>query len=419
MRLLSKISYYYFWLSVFVLGITGFFLFLFLRYEILAEIEEQLELQTDMVAEELQANRHVNFPLIRISANDENLMHMPKVFKDTLVYDRLQNKSEGYYYFEESKRINGIPYRIRVMTTFIGWENYSKTIAYIFITIAAALVILGTLVNYFISRNLWAPFLINLRRMKGYSVSSKEALQLTVTDVKEFQEMNIVLTDLAERGKREYMALKEFTENASHEIQTPLSILKARLESISQLSIDSALIAPLNDAKQAITRLSKVNRGLLLLAKLENNAFTDRQQVALDEILQHNLDLMQDLFMQKKIKVVQNINATLVTASLSLVEILISNLLTNALYHSSAGAKVSIVLNEAYLQISNEGPELTFPPDKLFTRFGKGAPGYKGTGLGLSIVKQICITKNWLVTYDYQTNLHVFSIYFVSNKNFS
>lgn len=414
MRLVSRISLYHFLLSSLVLSLAGFLLFIFLRSEISLEIEEQLELQVDMIARALGKGKQIDFPLVVVDKGNEQLMQMPKVFKDTLIYDYVQKVNEGYYYFAESKIINGQPYRIRVMTTYIGWENYSRTIAYIFVAIAVALVLLGTLVNYFISRNLWAPFLINLRRMKDYSVSSKEELQLAVTDVKEFQEMNTVLADLTARGKREYMALKEFTENASHEIQTPLSILKARLESISQLSIDSALIAPLNDAKQAITRLSKVNKGLLLLAKLENNTFTDQQQIVLDEILKRNLDLMQDLFMHKKIKIVQDINTKLITASLSLVEILISNLLTNALHHSSAGAKISIVLNEEYLQISNEGAKLSFSPDKLFTRFGKGAPGYKGTGLGLSIVKQICITNNWTVTYVYQTKSHIFSVYFAS-----
>jgi hypothetical protein len=112
MRLLSKISYYHFWLSVVVLSITGCILFLFLQHEITAEIEEQLELQTDMVAEELREGKSINFPLVQIHSGRNKLMSLPKVFQDTLIYDRLQNEQEGYYYFEESKLINQIPYRI-------------------------------------------------------------------------------------------------------------------------------------------------------------------------------------------------------------------------------------------------------------------------------------------------------------------
>ncbi|WP_316817202.1 HAMP domain-containing sensor histidine kinase [Pedobacter nyackensis] len=412
MRLLTKISYYHFWLSVVVLGITGFILFLFLQREITAEIEEQLELQTDMVVEELREGKSINFPLVQIRSGNKDLMSLPKVFKDTLIYDRLQNEHEGYYYFEESKLVNHTPYRIRVMTTYIGWGNYSKTISYIFITIACMLIVLGTLVNYFISRSLWAPFLINLKRMKGYSVSSKEELQLAVTDVKEFQEMNQVLTDLAERGRKEYNALKEFTENASHEIQTPLSILKVRLESISQMNIDEQLARLLNDSKQAVSRLSKVNKGLLLLAKLENNAFTDQQDISLDDVLQRNFDLMEDLFQQKQLNVMCDIQQKKIFASAFLMEILISNLLSNAIAYTQPTAEVRIMLNSDYFEISNQGQPLDFDLSRLFTRFGKGAPGYGGNGLGLSIVKQICVSHNWDISYNYSSQTHVFRVSF-------
>lgn len=412
MRLLSKLSYYYFWLSAFVLGITGMMLFLFLRHEVSKEIEEQLELQTDMVAEEIRMGRNVNFPLVQITKGNVQLMKLPRVFKDTLLYDRLQKESEGYYYFAESKKISNNYYRIKVMTTYIGWNNYSRTIIYIFMCIAVMLIILGTLVNYFISSRIWKPFLINLKRMKGYSVSSKEALELARTDVKEFQEMNFVLADLAARGRREYNALKEFTENASHEIQTPLSILRTRLESISQLPVNDDLARLLNDAKQAALRLNKVNKGLLLLAKLENDAFIDKQSILVHEVLQRNFDLMEDLFQTKALKVTLAIQHKEVFVSSSLMEILISNLLSNALSYSPVKGSVSISLTDEYLEIGNEGSPLTFEESKLFTRFGKGSPGLSGNGLGLSIVKQICISYQWNIAYRYAENQHFFKISF-------
>lgn len=412
MRLLSKLSYYYFWLSAFVLGITGMMLFLFLRHEVSKEIEEQLELQTDMVAEEIRMGRNVNFPLVQITRGNVQLMKLPRVFKDTLLYDRLQKESEGYYYFAESKKISNNYYRIKVMTTYIGWNNYSRTIIYIFMCIAVMLIILGTLVNYFISSRIWKPFLINLKRMKDYSVSSKEALELARTDVKEFQEMNFVLADLAARGRREYNALKEFTENASHEIQTPLSILRTRLESISQLPVNDDLARLLNDAKQAALRLNKVNKGLLLLAKLENDAFIDKQSILVHEVLKRNFDLMEDLFQTKALKVTLAIQHKEVFVSSSLMEILISNLLSNALSYSPVKGSVYISLTDEYLEIGNEGSPLTFEESKLFTRFGKGSPGLSGNGLGLSIVKQICISYEWNIAYRYAENQHFFKISF-------
>src|SRR4051812_14778075 len=107
MRLLTKISHYYFWLSLFVLCVTGCMLFLFLRAEISTEIEEQLELQTDMVAHEIELGRKVSFPLVHVTKSSQALMEIPAVFKDTMIYDRLQKVNEGYYYLAESKKIGG------------------------------------------------------------------------------------------------------------------------------------------------------------------------------------------------------------------------------------------------------------------------------------------------------------------------
>lgn len=412
MRLLTRISIYFLCLSTIVLGIAGILLYIFLRNEISREMEEQLEMQLDMVASELQGGRKISYPLVDIRSGGEILMRLPKVFKDTLLYDHLQKETEGYYYFEESKMINHKPYRIRVMTTYIGWENYARTITYMFLLIATLLVALGTLINYFMNRSIWKPFLINLRRMQGYSVSSREELQLARTRTTEFQEMNTVLSDLAARGKREYTALKEFTENASHEIQTPLSILKTRLETISQVPLDSAVIRPLADAKQAVNRLSKVNKGLLLLAKLENDAFQDKRQINLRATIIHNYSLMEDVFEHKGIKVNQQLSDYSVFASQTLMDILVSNLMTNMISHAPADAAASIYLNAIQLVFSNEGPPLTFDAARLFSRFGKGIPGYKGNGLGLSIVKQICQVNGWIVEYTYKEHRHTFDIRF-------
>lgn len=410
MRLVSKISLYHFLLSSIVLGLAGILLFIFLRNEISLEIEEQLELQLDMVARELTKGKHIDFPLVEISKGNLEIMEQPRVFKDTLIYDHIQEVSEGYYYFAENKNINGQPYRISVMTTYIGWENYAHTISYIFVAIAVTLVVLGTVVNYFISKNLWAPFLINLKKMQGYSVTSKEELQLAVTNVKEFQEMNDVLMQLAARGKKEYTALKEFTENASHEIQTPLSILQSRLENMSQLVLDQNVIKSLNDAKQAVNRLSKVNKGLLLLAKLENKTFNDIQTIQLDEQLKASYELMDDLFTNQAINISFELSPKTIQASAFLTDVLISNLLSNILAYTPPGKNAHVSLKETELIFVNEGPALNFHQSRLFTRFGKGEPGYRGNGLGLSIVKQICLVNGWEIAYHYQNGRHTFSI---------
>ena len=121
---------------------------------------------------------------------------------------------------------------------------------------------------------------------------------------------------------------------------------------------------------------------------------------------------MEDLFQHKDIRIDFELSPKRIFASPFLMEVLISNLLSNVLSYTVQGAKVAISLDEAQLAFTNEGEPLGFPESKLFTRFGKGSPSYKGNGLGLSIVKQICLSHQWEISYDYVDNTHIFRIRF-------
>lgn len=414
MKLLTRTSLSQLWLSLFILVLTGGMLMLFLHFEVSAEIKEQLELQSVMVADEIAAGKTVNFPLVEIYT-DEAASNQPEVFKDTLLRDRLQNKAEGYFYLSKTHNIHGKNYRIRVMTTHIGLDGYLKAVSYIFATMAFLFIALGALMNYFISKKIWYPFLNNLQKLKRYSVSSQESLLLEKSAITEFKEMNAVLQELAAGARREYSALKEFTENASHEIQTPLSIIQSRLESISQLTLQTELARFVVDAKQATNRLSKVNKGLLLLAKLENNAFPDKETVDVKEIIDAQLNEIEDIFLNKGLKIIQEKKDKKVTANRFLVETMISNLLSNMLNHSPSNTSVWIFLNEKTLSFYNEGSELKFDNSKLFTRFAKAADNYRGNGLGLSIVKRICFVNGWQIQYSYVEGKHGFEIEFLGH----
>lgn len=412
MKFLSKTSINYLWVSFTVLAITGVLLFFVLLKMVSEETREQLELQSDMIIKELNTGQIIRYPLVEITKTNVLPHDYSPIFRDTLIYDYIQKKKEGYYYLRQTKIINGNPVTITVMTTSIGWDGYTEAIVWIFIAMACMLVLAGGLVNYFINRKIWSPFLLNLKQLQSYSVSSKADLQLVSSTTDEFKELNIVVSDLAQRARQEYNGLKEFTENASHEIQTPLTIIKSRLESMSQLSIDPELANHLIDTKRAVDRLSRLNRGLLLLAKLDNNLFPDQKEVDLNIILNNLLEQMEDLFEQRGMKVVKHIKDKKIHASPYLLEILITNLLSNILHHGKHESEIRIDLSSHKMIFYNEGEPIGFPPEKLFTRFGKVTKEQKGNGLGLSIVKQICIAHQWDIIYTYIDKTHIFEINF-------
>jgi signal transduction histidine kinase len=298
------------------------------------------------------------------------------------------------------------------MTTYIGWEEYFKTIGLVFLILGVLLLAMGVTVNFFISRKIWQPFITNLASLKKHALSSKEELILVNTQTKEFEELNNVLIDFALRAQNEYQGLQEFTENSSHELQTPISIIRSRLENLGQMDLNPENTRYLQEARDALTRLNKVNKGLLLLARLSGTQFPDVQQVSLSTLLTNQVQQLEELFTSRNLQLHTNVIDCVVDASPHLVEIMLSNLLSNQLKYASEASVLLITLNNKIVDFRNEGPPLPFAQSDIFNRFTKGDPRKSGVGLGLSIVKKICDLHQWGITYSYESGVHIFSINF-------
>lgn len=411
MKLLQKTTRDYLMASISILIITGAALFAMLRYEVGAEMNEQLELLADELFEQIGTG---NFNSAPMSAIGKASPDQPEgnVFSDSMVYDRIQKETEEYHVLKQTRQLDQGRYQVTVMTSHIGWDRYYLSIFFIFVLVAVLLTGSGVVINYYINKNVLRPFLGNLRKVQQFSVSSTEPLQLNESSITEFIELNRTLKDMTDRSRKEYLALREFTENASHEIQTPLSIIQSKLDRMSQLEISEQMAGYIVQAKSGVDRLSKMNRSLLLLAKLDNKAFTGQQAVELQETIQQQLSNMEELFESRQIKLTSACSGATVRADPYLVETLISNLLSNALRYTTGGGRVDIGLADRTLTVSNSGPELQFAPERIFERFTKNDSNSRSTGLGLAIVREICLFYNWPVRYAYAGGIHRFEIEF-------
>jgi len=410
-KLLYKTTQNFLLAMAVILSIAGIALYLLLRQEVTAEIKEQLELQADLVADQVAQGKTVNFPLTTVSEVSADFLP-DKRLGDTLIYDRLQRENEGYYYLTLVKKVNLRNYQITVMTSYIGWERYYKTIFISFLGVALWMAFFGVLINYYSNRKIWKPFFLNLENLKQFSVRSAQPLQWHDSTITEFKELQYSLKDLTERSRREYLALREFTENASHEIQTPLGIIQSKLDRMSQLEVSEEMARYIVQAKSGVERLSKMNRNLLLLAKLDNQVYLEKQLIRVDELLGQHLEQMEELFSVRNMTLSTNLCPVTVKSDRYLCDILLSNLLSNALRYSPSLGEIVIFISEQQLIISNPGSALDFPPEHLFDRFTKSANHTQGTGLGLAIVHQICLLNGWTIAHSYRMGVHYFSIDF-------
>jgi signal transduction histidine kinase len=265
--------------------------------------------------------------------------------------------------------------------------------------------------NRKISHRLWRPFYQTLEKIKAFDLSSNTTFEFDAGNVAEFEELNKSINKLLERNIATFRQQKEFTENASHELQTPLAIVQSKLDLLLQdQAITSEQSRIIEETNRALSRISRTNKNLLLLAKLENQQFLEKQPVELSRSLGDMLELLSGLFGEKTIE--SDIDSTFVVeGNAMLIEIMLTNLLMNALRHTKAGSKIVISLGQSELIVANSGTH-SLDSTTLFRRFSTVSNHAPGSGLGLSIVKEICNRYGWSVEYKFTEQQHVFTINF-------
>jgi signal transduction histidine kinase len=280
------------------------------------------------------------------------------------------------------------------------------------------IVILGGLlwINRRQSKKLWKPFYQALDQLRQFSLEKKPSLQLASTNIKEFKDLHRSISQLTNRTYRTYLQQKEFTENASHELQTPLATLQAKLELLMQTeNLNSQQAKLIQELNEAVFRMSRLNKGLLLLAKIENNQFTELGEIHITAVVRRLLNPLEMQIRLKRLSLSEIYQDVVIEANPVLMDILFSNLLNNALQHSPPDGRVAINLFAGRFEISNSGNPLPFPEEKLFRRFQRGDSGFAGgNGIGLAIVKQITDRCHYVIRYQYKNNMHRFEVEFGS-----
>jgi len=261
------------------------------------------------------------------------------------------------------------------------------------------------------NRKIWNPFFENLEAMKNFSLKSENKITLVSSDIKEFQEMNREILLLTDKVRVDFQNLKQFTEDISHEMQTPLAIIQAKIENIiNGEDINSKQFDHFTSIQRDIKRLKQLNSRLTLLTKIDNNQFTNIEHIDFAEIVVESCQNFSELFQGKLI--FSEIFETKVTMDKSLAIILCNNLISNAIKHTSEENEIVITLKNQEFTISNTGSRSILRPEMLFDRFYHESKSRNSTGLGLAIVKKICDRYAFGIFYRYEDNEHIFNIRF-------
>jgi len=307
--------------------------------------------------------------------------------------------------------INGVNYSIASYNYVTKAKEILTGLRDSFIWIFLLLVVLIAISARQMSRLILAPFKKTLQVVESFDLRRKEKLQLPDTRTKEFRELNCFLCKMTDKAVDDYRSLKEFTENASHELQTPLAIIRTKLELMAESDIREDQARLIGDMQNAVEKLAMINRSLVLLARLENQEYTATKDLDICRITSECLDTFSDLISVRSLGVQTQLEQNvLLRMHPTLADILLNNLIGNAIRHNIADGKISVALMQEQLVIKNTGPEPEVPTEELFGRFKKGSPSSESIGIGLAIVKQICDLSNIKIRYDYSTGWHTVSL---------
>jgi len=310
-------------------------------------------------------------------------------------------------------KIEGKNYTYTSRINLVEKEDLLKSIALLFAAFLSLLLVGMFIINRKLSSKIWKPFHEILSQIEKFQIDSKTLPELKETNIEEFNRLNKSFENLISRNRNIYRLQKEFTENAAHELQTPLAVFRAKIDLLIQSpNLNKDQYDMLESITENITRLSRLNSNLLLLSKIDNSGHHyPKKTVNLNSLISGKIDFFQEQAKQKGISInIDVTNNVEIYGNPDLLEILINNLVINAIQHNIEGGKVSILLANNSLIIKNTGKPGPLSNEKLFIRFSKSDPSGKGTGLGLAIVKKIADLSNWKIHYSFSDELHVFSL---------
>lgn len=327
---------------------------------------------------------------------------------DTLLYNYVEAEPLMYRQIAFEVQLKGAPHTAFILHPMYETEDLTAAIVLTLFGIVFLILLALFLTNYLISKRLWQPFYLTLENLSEFKIAQQDPLLFESTEISEFSQLQEQLFVLTNKVRRDYQSLKSFTENASHELQTPLSVIGSNLEMLIQdENLTENQLQRISKLIDELGKVSKLNQTLLLLTKIENRQFAAVEKTNLSEVLENKLSLLNVWINHKSIDVEKSISPNVsININPYLLEILLNNLLGNAIKYNLTDGKLVVQLIDNKLVIINSGLMPNYETTEMFGRFRKGQSTTDSLGLGLAIVKQICETYGFEVSYSYNNGLH-------------
>jgi signal transduction histidine kinase len=416
MKLLDKYNRINIGVTVIIMLVTGIIYYFAISGILTNQIDKDLVVEENEVfnyvnlnhklPEEYESNHQ------QITFKSLGSRQIERRFLDTVYQEIKENEMEPGRALISSVNVSGQNFRILVVQSKVETEELIQIIFLITIGLIVILLFVLLFLNRVILQRIWQPFYKVLSQLKAFSLANEATISSIPTEIDEFAELDKAVISMATRVKQDYQNLKAFTENASHELMTPIAVIHSKLDTLVQTgAFTDQQSKLLNDLYGTVTRLTRLNKSMLLLARIENGLIRDDGEVDLKEIVEECLYQHEEMIHKLNLSVSTQFEHTRIPANRLLMEVLLNNLISNAIRHNHTEGSLSLTLEAGQFIIKNSGNG-TFNFNQALKRFHKTDQS-DGIGLGLTLCNQICNNYGFKLAYRLENIVHVFSVSFI------
>lgn len=344
--------------------------------------------------------------------SDELGKHYADVFYDSTIYVEMEDEDEPVRVMRTAFRMpDGEYYELTLMISILERDDMVEAMLWYLGALFLLFLICTSIGIRLVLKGVFRPLHKLLDWLHGIQPGKEVPPLDNPTAIREFRQLSEAAVDMGNRSYKAYVEQKQFIENASHELQTPLAIVRGKVELLAENEeLTEQQMKELDAIYSTLDRAVKLNKSLLLLSRIENGQYAEMADVSVDEVLDGLLPDLMDIYEHKQVRLVrkQGEGPFVIHCNHSLAQILISNLVKNSLLHNREGGELQIITTPASLVIKNTG-DTPLDGEKLFRRFYHSTDGKKdSTGLGLAIARSIANSVSLKLTYGWQDGLHCF-----------
>lgn len=415
MKLLNKYILVFLLTTLLIFLLGGFVFYNQLQNIISEEANEELYLKKEQFLKSIEKKETLS------SVNSENANFsiepitekITETIVDTSIYVEEADEFIPYRKLIFNATNNNQFYKVSISKSLFESDDLIETIIQSLLIIAAFLIVIIIGVNYIFAKTIWKPFFKTINKINTFDINGLNSFEKENSSVKEFQELNKAIENMTKRILTDYENIKMFSENASHEMQTPISVIRTSIENMLQSeNITEKEISQLESIENAVKKLSSLNKSLLLLTKIENNQFKETKNINISDLSKNLIEQYAAIYESKKISVNTTNSDLVLNINPHLAEILISNIISNAFKHTNVRGEIKIEIIDNQFKIANSGAPLKISENEIFQRFKKNEETSDSIGLGLSIVNSIIDLYNYKINYSYTSAMHTITVDF-------